>query len=188
MSNYYYLQHIHNEILIPQHISSICLFSIQPMLINSIIVYQYNFKTLSFLTFCIYISSIIFWSKVKHTGIEKTLDIICVISGGAYGTYISFSLPKFYNLFWLYTLFICLTVFAINELLFYYQVRVHYNYFIYTNSRKTAKYNCFSLKYTNPNTHEREMAYYRNTIIHGLFFHIIPSISSIYCITHGSQS
>ncbi len=182
MANYY--QHNDNEILIPQHISFFCLCSIQTMLLNSIIVYQYNYKILSFLTFCVYISSIIFWSKVRHSGIEKTIDIICVISGGTYGTYISFSLPKFYNLFWLYTVGISLIIFAMNELLFYYQVRIHYNKFILANVAKISKYEFFSLKYTNPNTHEREMAYYRNTLIHGIFFHIIPSMSSIYCITH----
>ncbi len=180
-----FVQHDDQEVLIPQHISFYCLCSIQTMLLNTVVVYIYGFKALSFFTGCIYLSSIVFWSKVRHTGIEKVVDVVCVVTGGLYGTYVSFQLPRFYNMFWLCTVMICVFVFVSNELLFFFQVRIHYNKRINMESSIT-KYRFFSLKYTNPHTHEREMAYYRSTLVHGLFFHIIPSMASIYCIVHGS--
>ena len=179
-----YSQHNHNEILIPQHISNYCLFSTQFILLNSIVSYIYKLQLLSYLQVCLYISSVVFWSKVKHNGIEKKIDIFFVIIACIYGTNVSFSLKRFYNLFWLYTVLLSGIVFIMNEQLFYYQVRIYYNKTI-ENKKKIIKYDFFSLEYTNPNTHEREMAYYRNTIVHGTCFHIFVSISAIYCICHG---
>lgn len=171
-----YKQHEDKEILIPQF-----------MLVNSVVAYKYNHLILSFLTMCIYFSSIIFWSKVRHTGIEKTIDIVFVFTGGVYGTHVSYSLNSFYNMFWIYTVCLCILVFIINETLFYYQVRIHYNKRLFKHEKRVINYRFFSLEYTDPHTHEREMAYYRSTIIHGVFFHVVVSLSSIYCIVHGKM-
>lgn len=180
-----YNQHLHNEILIPQHISNYCLFSAQFILLNSLVSFNYNLKLLAALQLCLYISTLFFWKQVSHNGIEKKIDIFFVITTCSYGTYISFSLPKFYNLFWLCSVSLSMIIFITNETLFYYQVRIFYNKQIKNINSKIVKYNFFSLKYTNPNTHEREMAYYRNTIVHGTCFHIFIPLSAIYCICHG---
>ena len=177
-------QHTELEVLIPQHISMFCVATAHAILLNSIITYIYGYYLLSICEFGLYISSVIFWSKVRHNGIEKNIDICLVIINCCYGTYISFTLPIYYNIFWLCTISFCCLTFIMNEYIFYYQVRIHYNKYIPTKTDEITKYNWFSLDYTNPHTHNREMAYYRSTITHGTILHIITSISSIYCITH----
>jgi len=94
-------------------------------------------------------------------------------------------MPRFYTYLWLGALLTSSTIFYINEKLFYYQVLQYNNKKIDKSIYKgDVTFNYFSIEYTNPNTFEREVAYYRNVITHGIGLHVILSLSSMYCIIH----
>lgn len=174
-----YLQHTDVEILVPQHISKNALYSAQFFVMLSIIAFNYKYYKMLLLLSLLYITSILHWRKVKYFSIIKTIDIIL-----AFLTIITitlFDIHRFCNMYknvWYFTVFIVLSAFIVNEILFYYQVLIYKNKIM---NKYCKKYYYFSLEYTNPNTIQREYAYYRSTYTHMLFIHIIPSIVSGYC-------
>lgn len=181
-----YNEHNHPEIFIPRHITKHCLYTIQFILLSAIIAFIHKYYILASLQGCLYITSYHHWKKVKHNGTEKTLDISFVIISGTYGTYTSFLLPNpTYKSVWLITISLALFFFVMNEILLYYQVRRFYNQVLPDSKHHTYHY--FSLTYTNPYTYQRELAYLRSTLTHGIFFHIFVMISSIICIVNGNK-
>jgi hypothetical protein len=78
-----------------------------------------------------------------------------------------------------------------NETLFYYQVLKNddkknddkRNDDKRNDDKRNDEHNFhyFSLQYTEPNTRERELAYYRSTYTHMLATHIIPFLVCLYC-------
>ena len=84
------------------------------------------------------------------------------------------------RLVWFYSISAGLISFIANEKIFYKQVLEYSNKII--EYPKNTKYWFFSLCYTNPNTPEREWAYYRSVITHGVFQHILPNAAAIYAI------
>ena len=81
------------------------------------------------------------------------------------------------NLF--YTVFIMILVFVINELLLYYQVKKPD---IISQESVPVSDPYFSLIYTNIGTEERKYAYYRSTVTHIMFIHLIPISVIMYCV------
>jgi hypothetical protein len=68
-----------------------------------------------------------------------------------------------------------------NETLFYYQVLKNGDKKNGDKKNDDKKFHYFSLQYTEPNTRERELAYYRSTYTHMLATHIIPFLVCLYC-------
>jgi hypothetical protein len=87
---------------------------------------------------------------------------------------------------WLSAITTGIVAFYTNAKLTYNQID-KYNNRIITYSKDTV-HGLFSMAYTNPNTIEREMAYYRNVIIHCIFQHIIPNIAAIYASCTGLEN
>jgi hypothetical protein len=174
-----YLQHTDTDILVPQHISKKALYSAQCLIILSGIAFIYEYYKLFVLLFLLYISSILHWSKVLYKGLVKTIDIILAFSTIITITF--YDINRFcpvYQKVWYYTVTIISTAFITNEVLFYYQVLRYSNKII---NRPCKNYWYFSLEYTNPNTYQRELSYYRNTYTHMVFVHILPPVVSGYC-------
>jgi hypothetical protein len=168
-------QHTDNIILIPQHISRIALFSVQLVLFVCYLAYIYEYTRLCILLFGLYVSSIFHWNKVKYEGIVKTIDIL--FANGVFIHVTIFDCNRFiYRNIWYVTAVISIVGFITNEYLFYHQVLK------YKNKRVifTGKYWYFSLDYTNPNTMNRELAYYRSTFTHMFFVHILPTTVCAY--------
>lgn len=172
-----YTQHDHNEIMIPKRISKIGLFTCQMLLINAFITYYYGYHLQGFLDFCLYLTSLAHWRKIKHAGIERKIDVCCLCVTIAHATYESFCMPGFYTCVWISSLVGASSVFYINEKLFYYQV-------LQKGVTFSEPFHYFSLAYTKPCTSERELAYYRNVITHGIGLHLWLNLASIYCIVH----
>jgi hypothetical protein len=174
-----YLQHADKDILVPQHISKHALYSAQCLIILSFNAYKYEYYKLCVLLSTLYISSIFHWAKVRYKGLVKTIDIILAFSTMITITFYDINrfCPVYQNV-WYYTVSIISTAFITNEVLFYYQVLRYKNKII----NKPCKYYWyFSLEYTNPNTYQRELAYYRSTYTHMIFVHILPPVVSGYC-------
>ena len=176
-----YIEHDHEVVLIPRHISRIGVYTCHIILFSSIISCMYKYYILSILESCLYLTSILHWRKIKHGGIERKLDVFCVILTLSHATYISLQMPLFYTSIWCINLTCSSIIYVKNEYLFFYQVLQFYNKKI-QNYNKSFDY--FSVEYTNPHTYEREMAYYRNVITHVVFLHIGLCLVSIYCIVH----
>ena len=170
-----YIQHDDPEIMIPQHITRIALFSCQMMLINAYITYVYHYYLLATIELCLYITTVLHWRKIKYISLERQIDVCCMMTTVMYATYTSWCMPRIYTFIWITNLLGISSIFYINEKIFYYQVLhkpklgiMDYAYFIYTK----------------PNTIDREVAYYRNVITHAFFIHIWLCLVSIYCIVH----
>ena len=178
-----YLQHDDKEILVPQHISKFCVYTCQMIVLNAFISFCYKYYILALVNFCLYLSSIVHWQKVKHSGIERKIDVCCVVTTLSHATYTSFLMPRFYTSTWLVSLSTGGLIFYANEKLLYYQVLQYYNKKVEKNVYKgNLPFYYFSMEYTNPYTFEREVAYYRNVITHGLGLHAFLCFVSIYCI------
>lgn len=172
-----YIQHDHHEILIPVHITRFALLTCQAILINAIITYTNGYNLLGFLELCLYLTSVTHWRKIKHTGIARKIDVGCIIVTFTYATYVSFCMPQIYTCVWVSSLVGASLVFYVNDKFFYYQV-------LQKNVTISEPFHYFSVAYTKPGTLERELAYYRNVITHGICMHVGLSLVSIYCILH----
>jgi hypothetical protein len=163
-------QHTHPVILIPQHISRVALCSVQFILFIFYLAYIYEYNRLCVLLSGLYVSSMLHWNKVQYQGIIKTTDIIFVNSVFIHVTV--FDCKRFIHPYkWYITAIISIFAFILNEYLFYHQVLKYKNKTVIY----TGKYWYFSIDYTNPNTIEREYAYYRSTITHMVFVHVLPT-------------
>ena len=157
-----YKQHEDNEILIPQHITRICLVTSHLILVNAYISYSYHYVYLSYLQVVLYFASINFWRKVKHGGWERPFDKTIAFISLSHGTYLSFSMPCTYRNIWLASIFLAMCFWNVNNTFFYYQIEY----------KRECKENIKLLNYIKPNTAEREMAYYHFVISHATFIHI----------------
>ena len=172
-----YVEHDHHEIMIPRHITRFALFTCQMLLVNAYITYYYGYHLQGILDFSLYLTSIAHWRKIKHAGIERKIDICCLYVTLGNATYVSFCMPYFYTCVWIISLLGASLVFYVNEKLFYNQV-------FQKGVTISEPFHYFSVAYTKPDTLERELAYYRNVITHGIGLHVWLNLASIYCIVH----
>ena len=165
------------ELLIPQHISKIGLYTGQTLLISFVVSIYYNYSIIcSIALLTTYITTMLYWRKIYKQGIIKTLDMLSVLN-----LIVSFyytGLPNFTPMCqhaWISSIAISGIAFGINAYIFYHQT---------TNNKwimKPGFYSYFSLAYTLPNTRERELCYYYSTIVHCMFLHVLCNSISIYC-------
>jgi len=120
---------------------------------------------------------------MKKEGIIRKLDIIVVISVIIKITVYDSYFFESKRWIWLISISISIFIFIINNILFYHQVLKFSDKII--EYQEKVEHTIFSLVYTNPNTDEREKAYYRSVIIHCVFIHIIPSIMCLYAAITG---
>ena len=175
-----YLQHTDPEVTVPQHISRIGVLTAHCFLANSFVAYKYQFYDTTAMLIGLYTTSVLHWRKLKPRGLIRTLDIIMVLSTITKVALVDSKSFGSNRLVWFYSISAGLISFIANEKIFYKQVLEYSNKII--EYPKNTKYWFFSLCYTNPNTPEREWAYYRSVITHGVFQHILPNAAAIYAI------
>ena len=164
-----YLQHTDPVICVPQHISRYGLYSEQLILLNAICNYIYGYKILTIIGLSLYTTSLLHWYKMKSTGLIKTLDVtMCVITIN----YITFNDSAYFcplnRQLWFLSTFICIAAYLTNTYIGSYQQ-------FPKGSRYFAgdePYRYFSLKYTWPNTLQRELAYKYATYVHIILLHV----------------
>ena len=179
-----YLQHIDAIILIPQHISRNAFYSIQMIIITAGVAYFLEYYICSILYVFIYFTSLIHWNEIRYTSIVKNIDITLIIASVLILTLKESVKFKEYRIVWFYFLPIFIGFFIMNEILLHYQILIHKNKVIKNKTDdkdKIVKFHYFSLEYTNPNTEERELAYYRSTYTHMVCIHILPFAVGMYC-------
>lgn len=110
-----------------------------------------------------------------RVGLIKSLDTITAFSFNIIFTL--YDSARFYEFrpVWVSTSICMVGMFAVNEVLLYYQV-------LYPREMPEGGYwGYFSLTYTKPNTAAREWAYYRSVYTHMMFVHFLPTIMCAFC-------
>ena len=172
-----------DNILIPTYISKYGCYSSACIFIASIFVSVYKYYVTAGLALGQSVISYFNWKTVYKMGWVKTIDIIIASVMIIYITAVdSVTFYPEYRILWYCTVAIIASVFIVNELLLYYQVKTR----IYDES-SAVKFSYFSLNYTYPGTEQRKYAYYRSTITHILLIHLLPVIVFIYCVYHSNR-
>ena len=171
-----FLQHNDPYILIPQHISRQAFYSIQVLGFCIGAAYYTKYYITCLLISILYTTSMLHWNKIYYSSIIKKLDIFAVIVLVLNVTFYDSYYYKEYKIYWFICCPLFILTFIMNETLFYYQVLKNGD-----KKNDDKKFHYFSLQYTEPNTRERELAYYRSTYTHMLATHIIPFLVCLYC-------
>jgi hypothetical protein len=168
---------MHNNVLLtaPIHICNILLYSAELFAITSHVAYMKNYYMLSLLAWCVYYTSLLYWSYPISNGVSKKLDTTCSILLLVEETRIGYR----YKL-WILSL-------AMQLSMHYWNCKQYH-----TKITQTTKSLCtgslwsylFSNGYTIPDTKEREQIYWHGTIIHMLFCHIIPNLIACHILTN----
>ena len=173
-----YLQHTDPIYAVPHHISRIGVYTAHTFLLSSAVAYKKNMPVMSCMLLGLYTTSVLHWRRIKRNGWIRYLDMFMVATTITRMTLVESYQFQSIRWMWLSTITTGLVAFYTNAKLTYNQI-YRYNNRTITYSTDVV-HGWFSMAYTNPNTMEREMAYYRNVIIHCIFQHIIPNVISIY--------
>jgi len=194
-----YKHHDNYEPQIPPHISIICVASAHFYLIPGTLFLfckQPSVVLFGCTLLALYVSSIIHWRYPMFDSLIHYIDFFFVIENTASATYILYTLSNTAFTIWIVNVSVAFPIFIMNEILYYYQVKVPKNILRKdptfkpiaknliskisktdsTESNDVVKWtdhfqNYFSLEPTWPNTPEREYAYYRSVITHAIFIH-----------------
>ena len=169
-----------DSILIPQYISRRAFYSATGFILpNCIVAYTFDYTFMFVVFTMLYISTMLHWNKVKRDGPIRIADMILAHTSLYRFTFIDrFRLCPVYQTYWLYTFYIMIFAFVINEYILYMQVKRG------EQQQNSALYKVYSswplrvLNYTHPHTKERENAYYRSTHVHMFFLHALPMATS----------
>ena len=191
-----YKHHDTYEPQVPPHISIFCVGTAHLFLISGILFLfckQPLFIIIGCNSLVLYTTSIIHWKYTMFDSYIRYIDIICVIQNTTYATYVFYTFSNLFLTLWMISISIASFMFIINQILYHYQIKIPKN--ILRNNptfkindsdtdTKPLHLNCFqkyfSLEPTWPNTPQREYAYYRSTITHGVFVHCITGGIGIY--------
>lgn len=168
------------RILIPKHISKYGCYSSVCMAVAGAIAIAYRFYVAGALVLAQAMLSYLNWYEVKRFSVIKVMDAMLAVLILTRITFVdSTRFPAKQQRIWITALVIILCTFVINEALLYYQVKARV-FDSDPDAHRAPIY--FSLTYTRTGTHEREYAYYRSTITHIAFIHLMPIIVLVYCI------
>jgi hypothetical protein len=163
-----YSQHTDPTCCIPQHISKYGVYSAHLFLLVSPVNYYYGFHLLSLIGTLLYISSVLHWRKVKQVGFYKTIDIItCLITLSYITFYASGEFCLKHRIYWFISVIAGIVSYGINKYIELNQTNKSVVVF-----DKNEPYRYLSLKYTLPNTPQRESAYKYSVFMHICFLHV----------------
>ena len=158
-----FVQHNDPIILVPQHISKIGCYTSNVILLVSFHGFLDKYYVLGTMLLCLYVTTYLHWKQVRYKSLIKTLDIIiCISTITRITAYDSYRWSQ-HRVIWKNHLMFSLSVFTVNEILFYYLVR-----------------NKNSIIYSLPNTTHRETIYYINVLCHTLCLHVFLCITASY--------
>lgn len=182
-----YLQHDDQNVAIPYHISKYGMISAHAFLANSVVAWLYNYNSLSTFSCCLYITTLIFWNNLTHSGFIKMVDItVTHIYGLSISYYHSLWFSSWCRDVWAGTLSLACLLYLINISVFYCQTTQDTLNDDKHNLQLT-KYSYFSLKYIPPNTYNRELAYYYSAFVHIMAMHFMLAFTCMYCIIYSDQ-
>jgi hypothetical protein len=185
-----YLQHDDPVVSMPNHISKYGLISAHAFLANSVVALLYNYNFLSAISCCLYITTLLFWNNLTHSGFIKMVDIAVV---QIYALSITFYHSLWFSA-WCREVWIsigCLSylIYLINVSMFYCQTTPTQEI---TNddpdNEPLIKYSYFSTKYITPNTYNRELVYYYSAFVHIMAMHFMIAFTCMYCIIYSDQT
>ena len=177
-----YLQHEDRDILIPQHISKQALYSAQFILMDAILAFVLKYYGTGFLLSFVYVTTLLHWRKVYRVSVIKTLDILFASMTLLNMTWVDkYRFSKELIPVWDITFASILSLFVLNEVLFYYQVVKYKKEDQIQEQSPRRKFGFFSLKTSKPNTEYREYCYQRNVYMHMICIHIIPTTLCAFC-------
>jgi len=146
---------------IPYEISNIAIqYSIPLIFISGLVSLIYKYKILALMQLTVYMTSILHWSHIEKYSMIRYLDMTAAIASFLYATYLATYVIPNIKWVWYYSMGISIGVFTINEFVFY--IGIEYC-------------DCFTY-----------MAY-QSVIIHMIFLHIMPTLTSMYCIIIGEN-
>jgi len=173
-----YKQHCDPDILIPQHISRRACISATFFLYVALLAHVLKYPVMCILLGFVYVLTLLHWNAVKHTGKIKTIDTTMANITVLYITFIDrYRWCPDYQRYWMHVFYIIICGFLTNEYLLHMQVTRFSNKIVYIENKYT-RWPLNLLNYTNPNTAERERAYYRSTYTHMFFIHVLPTTMS----------
>jgi hypothetical protein len=171
-----FLQHTSKTISVPQHISRYGIYTGQTFLLTSILSHSYNYNWLSLVSSLLYVTTLLHWYKLKDHGPIKYIDIFAVIiTSSSVSLYDStFFCPVDRNI-WFFSSFLCTSSYFVNKYIVFYQQYNNDSVYFLTDE----PYRYFSLKYTQPNTIQRELSYKYSVYVHLFFLHLIISCACV---------
>jgi hypothetical protein len=150
----------------PQHISQMGRTSVGAFLISAAAAYTLEYYTMMAWLIGVYVMSQWHWSNIRPGSWIQLVDMFFAIGATAHITFVDapnrFVPP--YQYLWYVTATGVVTIFVINETVFFYAKR-----------------------WTVPGTIGRELVYYTNTWVHMLGVHILPATVSTYCAVKSSM-
>jgi hypothetical protein len=184
----------HNEELsMPKNISKYGVCTGHIFLLNMLLAYSKSQFMVAFVLGTLYITTILHWREPYKKGWIRKLDVTMV--------WTTFVVLSYYICFYINPAYhthcfchFCIVIFVnyVNETLDYYQI----NEKVYLPEIKEKEedqvnvryhpFHSFSLRYTYPNTMERENAYKRSVFIHCAFVHLWMAISIMYFVYYHS--
>jgi hypothetical protein len=152
--------------------------------------YSRNQRLVPFVIGLLYITTMLHWSAPYKKGWIRAIDITMVWSTFlTVGRYIYYNVDPAYHIHCIIHFFIVMCAHFVNETLYYYQITEKVYLPEIKKEDQIVKYHpfhYFSLRYTYPNTIERENAYKRSIFTHCAFVHIWMSLSISYYVYYHS--
>jgi len=142
------------------------------------------------MSYCLYITTLLFWNNLTHSGIIRNIDIATwIVNIISISYYDSLRFDALYKELWASAMSLGCLVYLFNSYIFYCQTTPESQYI--TNDDQSniiTKYSYFSTKYIPPNTYNRELAYYYATFVHIFALHVLPPVTCMYCIIYSDNS
>ena len=176
-----YSQHTDPIICVPQHISRYGMYSAHLFLLNAICNYIYNYNSIAFIGVLLYITTMLHWYKIQNTGIIKYIDVTTsIVSLSSITFYESTFFCPSHRLIWFGSAFVSVVAYLINKYIEHYQQ--HFNGSVYFMDNEPYRY--FLLKYTRPNTLQRELSYKYSAYIHIILLHANLVCACVYGVVN----
>lgn len=170
------------NIIFPFEISFWGCISGQFFLLNSIVLFIWNYIILAIMMAVLYVTTMFHWYKLLKKGMIRTLDMIMAVSVILRITFFDSNFmmePAFMSLWYAYVAFSCL-VFVANEYWFSHEIQ-KYKVVVNPTMEPTSIAQWFLSGYTQ----KYPSALYYNVFIHLLVLHVLPNLVSIISvITH----
>jgi hypothetical protein len=184
-----YLQHDDPLVAIPFHISMYGLISAHIILANSVVSILHNHNSLSLTSYCLYITTLLFWNNLTHSGMIRNIDIATGIVNVLSITYYdSLRFDALYKELWASVMSICSLIYLFNSYIYYCQTTPDTEEITNDDPENVlTKYSYFSTKYIPPNTYNRELAYYYTSFVHIFALHFLPPVTCMYCIIYSGS-
>jgi hypothetical protein len=184
-----YLQHDDPVIAIPNHISKYGLISAHAFLVNSVVAWMYNFHSLSTMSCCLYITTLLFWNNLTHSGFIKMVDMAVVqIYALSITLYHSLWFSAWCRDMWMGVGSLSYLIYLMNVSIFYCQTTPEITNEDDPENASLIKYSYFSIKYIPPNTYNRELVYYYSVFVHIMSMHFMIAFTCMYCIIYSDQT